>query len=537
MAVIKRGVGFTSTEKYLAALGDKIFLNLWTYPNLFGKKGKELCDLLVVCGDDVLIFSDKHIQWSSGIDINVAWSRWYRKAIGKSVAQINGAARYLRDHPDQLFLDAACEDRFPIALPAAGRRRVHLIAVALGASEACAEHRKEPPGYFIIDPALKGEDHTNTGAQGFKPFAIGDVQPDGGFVHVFNEPALDLLASELDTVTDFTRYLTRRERIIRSGRLQRVAGEQELLAHYLLSGGPDEEHDFRRPGGGEWQEGEKLAISAGTYAALSAQPGYQARREADKVSYSWDRLLRLFTDSILKGDAEGAAGQEPDPSEIERGLRSMALEPRLSRRLLGGSVADAMKTAEDKKADRFSRNIVPTAHSADETVGFVFLILAHHGEVPGPAYDEYRKLRRVMLRGYCLKMLQDNRNLKRAVGIGIDASSKVTGRTGGSEDFYAMQIDTWSPELDKQTEELKKDFGLLKSENVTHGTVSVDEFPRVAEDNRPAPRRAEVTLVRDPEWKNMWRVRLPNGQLTDMVNLTRAKDALKSFSRRDIGAM
>jgi hypothetical protein len=39
MAFIKRGVGFTSTEKNLTGLADKIFLNLWTYPNLFGTAG------------------------------------------------------------------------------------------------------------------------------------------------------------------------------------------------------------------------------------------------------------------------------------------------------------------------------------------------------------------------------------------------------------------------------------------------------------------------------------------------------------------
>ena len=359
------------------------------------------------------------------------------------------------------------------------------------------------------------------------------MQPDGGFIHVFNEPALELLAGELDTVTDFTRYLTRRERIIRSGHLAPVAGEHELLAHYLRSGGPDEEHDFRRPGGGEWREAEKLEIPAGTYAALAAQPSYRARKEADKVSYTWDRLLDLFTDSILKGEAEGAAGQEPDPSEMEKGMRSMALEPRLRRRLLGRSVADAIKSAEHKKADRFARNIAPGAHGADEKVGYVFLMLAHRGDAPGPTYDDYRKRRRLMLRGYCLSMLQGNRNLKRAVGIGIDASSKVTGRNGGSEDLYALEVDSWTSEFDKQTEELKKEIGLLKPENVTHSTASVDEFPRVEESERSAPKKGGITIVRDPEWPNMWRVRLPSGQLSDMVNFTRAKDAARSLSRRD----
>jgi hypothetical protein len=63
--------------------------------------------------------------------------------------------------------------------------------------------------------------------------------------------------------------------------------------------GPHDEHDFRRLGGGEWQEGEKLEIPAGSYAALAAQPGYKARKKVDKVSYEWDALIGLFTASIL----------------------------------------------------------------------------------------------------------------------------------------------------------------------------------------------------------------------------------------------
>src|SRR5258708_6104954 len=106
MAVVKRGIGFTPTEKNLTALADKIFLNLWSYPNLFKRDGKELCDLLVVCGDDVLIFSDKNIVWPKRDDFKVSWSRWYRRAVEVSVAQINGATRYLREHCDELFLDA-----------------------------------------------------------------------------------------------------------------------------------------------------------------------------------------------------------------------------------------------------------------------------------------------------------------------------------------------------------------------------------------------------------------------------------------------
>jgi hypothetical protein len=53
MEKINRSLGTTPSERYLAKLADRTFLNLWSYPNLFidrkeGAKGtgKELCDLL-----------------------------------------------------------------------------------------------------------------------------------------------------------------------------------------------------------------------------------------------------------------------------------------------------------------------------------------------------------------------------------------------------------------------------------------------------------------------------------------------------------
>jgi hypothetical protein len=47
--------------------------------------------------------------------------------------------------------------------------------------------------------------------------------------------------------------------------------------------------------------------------------------------------------------------------------------------------------------------------------------------------------------------------------------------------------------------------------------------------NGPARQHSDRSfpIERDKAWPNMWRVRLPNGDLTDMVNLTRAKDAAR----------
>jgi hypothetical protein len=38
-------------------------------------------------------------------------------------------------------------------------------------------------------------------------------------------------------------------------------------------------------------------------------------------------------------------------------------------------------------------------------------------------------------------------------------------------------------------------------------------------------RRTVATIVPDQKWPGMWRVQFPDGHITDMVNLTRAKDA------------
>ena len=58
------------------------------------------------------------------------------------------------------------------------------------------------------------------------------------------------------------------------------------------------------------QEGEKLQILDGTYAGLEAHPGYKARKDADKVSYAWDNLLRLFTSSIIADERAIGIGMD-----------------------------------------------------------------------------------------------------------------------------------------------------------------------------------------------------------------------------------
>jgi hypothetical protein len=48
--------------------------------------------------------------------------------------------------------------------------------------------------------------------------------------------------------------------------------------------------------------------------------------------------------------------------------------------------------------------------------------------------------------------------------------------------------------------------------------------------------RLLATVVPDPDWDGMWRVRMPNGNVSDRVNLTRAKDAAQLLALVSLNA-
>jgi hypothetical protein len=88
--------GLNETERLVYRLCRKSFLSLWSYANPQGKTpGKELCDILVVCEPDVIIFSVKEVAFIEEGDELVNQTRWSKRAIEESVKQIYGAERLI----------------------------------------------------------------------------------------------------------------------------------------------------------------------------------------------------------------------------------------------------------------------------------------------------------------------------------------------------------------------------------------------------------------------------------------------------------
>ncbi|MXX90815.1 MAG: hypothetical protein F4213_12255 [Boseongicola sp. SB0677_bin_26] len=466
--------GRTASERYLAKLAERSFLNLWSYPNPYRDQrqggtdkgnGKELCDLLVVCGKHVIIFSEKTVGWPGGA-IETAWRRWASKAIRDSAKQTKGAERWISEFPGRLFLDPDCTDPFPIDLPPEEVRQVHRVVVANGSAKPCRKHTRSSSGSLIIRPGVKGDSHWTDRNGAPEPFVIGDVDPEGSFVHVFNEAALEIVIDELDTVTDFADYLAKKAAFVRSGDLVEAHGEENLLAYYAIRINDEGDHDF------VVEEGKvPISIDCRRYDKFVIDPRYQARKFANETSYLWDNLISKFTSHLLDGTSIMPEGQDFDLRKLELGVRQLALVPRFFRRLHSEAIADALERG--KHDDRFVRVIMsPTGEEASETAFFIQTMKYLDWMDTKGGYDGYRKSRSALAMIYALGLLERHSHLGRVVGISCEPPDQSR---ESSEDLVYVEQHEWTDQERKKIQSDCKTAGVLQNQN--ERPVRGQEFP------------------------------------------------------------
>jgi hypothetical protein len=386
---IFRGTGVTISESYLKRLCERSFLSLWSYPNIYRNESRpggknEICDLLVVFEDNIIIFSDKNCSFPDTGDLSVDWNRWFKKAIKESAKQIWGAEKWIKENPDNLYLDPACTHKFPIPLPNLATAKFHRLVVA---HDTTGRIRDEigGSGSFIIAPDIVGNMHFSLESQGM-PFAIGQIDPHRGYVHVLNDSSLEIVMSTLDTVTDFVSYLTKKERFVMSGRLVCAAGEEELLGFYLKDINEEGEHDFIFP-----DDGSRIILDEGFWERFTKSRQRQAQIRSDKISYLWDTLIERFSEHILQGTQYIVT-----PHGFEDGkriMRFMAKESRFRRRQLSIALVGAIMTTPSHL--RRLRVVKPTKSGEPY---YVFLLLPR---VDGDTDELYREVRLAFLHDCC----------------------------------------------------------------------------------------------------------------------------------------
>ena len=305
--------GLTESEKFVNSICERAFLNLWTHPNPIGKKGKELCDCLIVCGKHIVIISVKDIKYKDTGD-EAGWKRWTKAAIDKSASQIWGAERWLNSS-----VKFTRHDGRQVELPIKENRIVHRISVSLGAQ------RKIP---------------TQSGDLG------------NGIVHVCDEFSLGAIFGLLDTITDFVSFLTDVEALInRANIVFNGGGIEDLLAIYLLNN-----HSF------PYEEAELIIIDDTVFKGFISSDDYRAIQESYKDSYFWDKLIEHFVGDLLtNGIFEYGTNQATDN---QYALIQMALQPRGHRANLVDAFSEFLQKPELKIAAR-----VVLAH---QNTAFVF---------------------------------------------------------------------------------------------------------------------------------------------------------------------
>lgn len=309
------------SEARLGNLSRSTFLSMWSYQNPYYAPGKELCDVLVIFGDDVIVMSDKFNEFGDHIDPTVNWQRWYRKAVFGSVRQLLGARRRLSFAPDKVFSDSLASSPFPLQLPPKDRMRLHLVAVANGIEEVSTKTL----GFsgLRLDTRCKDECH---------PMTVG-VFFEETFVHVLSGTALEAIFLSLDTARDLIDYLVRKEAALSNGHWL-IRGEQNLLAAYISN----RIGDYSIPIDSFPLEEKTRVVHSEIWSTYINSEEMRSREERRKVSFVVDSLIEHIAEEFA--NCRLVIGQDQPLTYHEEAFRLLARESRPSRQLIGRALHD-----------------------------------------------------------------------------------------------------------------------------------------------------------------------------------------------------
>ena len=447
--------GVTSSERYLTALCDRTFLSLWSYPNVYRVPGKELCDLLIVFEQHIIIFSDKHCVFPNSGNLDLDWARWYRRAIKKSAEQLYRAERWIRSQPDRIFLDSRCTKRFPLKLSPEADMKIHRVIVAHGAAARCSQELGGSGSLMVSSRIIRNDHVLGREARGI-PFMVGQLDPAKGYVHVLDDMTLDVLLRTLDTVADFTAYLTKKEQLIQRGCGLAATGEEDLLGYYLTHVNADGEHDFVIDG-----QYSAIALDQGFWLDFIDSPERQRQLKANQVSYIWDHIIERFTQNFLRGTSHYIS--DTSLASHETILRFFAREPRTRRRMLMSAIMGMIQNTQPTW--RRIQVFMPS-RAGDPYFVFVIFPIPEHC-----SYDEYREVRMMFLDICCRVVKLDYPDALDIVGFATETS--IT--DGRSEDAGYFDARAWTEELAAVARQDKESLNILTRPTRIEGVVR--DFP------------------------------------------------------------
>lgn len=298
-----------NAEKFVHDLAKKTFLIDWCYLNPLRPNGEELCDLLVVFDDTVIIFQIK--------DLKLDQNGHYKKSeVEKNLRQLSGAKRTLFDLKNPIELS---NERRKETINLTEINHIYLISVLMGEGE---------DGFAFIEE--------------FKNSTI----------HVFTKDFTQIIMTELDTISDFVKYLEQKEKLIQNDkRIIIDGGEEELLAFYIRNNKSFSGLD----------NATMIVIESGSWLDFTNSDDYKKKKKADEISYLWDEIINRAH--------EGSGRYE----EI---ARELAREDRFNRRLLSKAFSKAHDKAHYSKKNYMFRRFM-----LHNNVTYCFLFMDNDTEI------------------------------------------------------------------------------------------------------------------------------------------------------------
>ena len=453
MPIIK-SKGVTEAERILADICENTFLNLWSYPNPFKDDGKELCDLIVVFENHVILFFDRESRKFDGAtkDILISWKRWKKEAIDKQIKTVRGAEKYICSGR-KIYLDEKGEIPFPI--PLGNDLCIHRVVVAHGAMEACLAFSEDNVSGSLgisYETSIREFEHPFT-------ISLDRINP----VHVFDTQNLKSVFETLDTLFDFTKYLAEKERAIQQYDSLIYCGEEDLVAHYLLN------FNAERNGyqiGTDDKGVNGLVIGEGEWQDFSTSSVFLRREQANEISYLWDKLIQRTCENALADRLGGDLGLFHGKSAIHE----MAKEPRFSRRALSSHMQTSIAKFPISN-DPIVRNLsfMPSFFT---DVAYVFLQLKV--DEMRDYETEYRPMRQWMLEVACGSARNKFPHLNKVIGIAIEAPAY---HTTISEDFILMECNEWPEDQAAYYEKENRSFNFFETKQLEILQRTVKDFP------------------------------------------------------------
>jgi hypothetical protein len=281
--------------------------------------------------------------------------------------------------------------------------------------------------------------------------------PAKGFVHVFDDTTLNVVMSQLDTITDFVEYLSKKEALITGDVRIAAAGEEELLARYLGRLNANGEHDFMIPA-----KSDAVYFDQGSWIHFLQSFERHAQVEANEISYAWDDLIDRFAYHAITGTQYMSGGPL---RRQEQAFRIVARENRTRRRMLSEAVHGVLSRSIYSERLFDARVIMPSRKGEPH---YVFLCVRHDKTRTD---EEYRKFRYSLLSTYCHIVKLKWPDAQGIVGIATESGLE----DDRSEDMVYFDASKWTPEDEAKAKEMQARFNLLESTKMTKGVAH--EYP------------------------------------------------------------